>query len=87
MTVETYESVRGQAYTGHMRDASKLRAKGKKKAEEPSQLNESNEQMTCLLQHLHNVGVLEDVGTNILQDSIVQIAFTQVLNKLDIVTT
>ena len=36
---------------------------------------------------MHNVGVLEDVGTNVWQDLVVQIAFNQVLNELDIVTT
>ena len=36
---------------------------------------------------MHNVGVPEDIGTNDLQDPVVQIAFNQVLNELDIVTT
>ena len=43
--------------------------------------------MTCPLQCLHDADVLEDVGIDVLQDPIVQIAFTQVLNELDIVMT
>ena len=43
--------------------------------------------MACLLQCLNNTGVLEDVGPDVLQDLIVQIAFNQVLNELDVVTT
>ena len=72
---------------GHCLDAPKTRSKGKERAREPSQSTKSNEQMACLLQCLHNAGVPEDVGLDVLQDPVVQIAFTQVLNKLDIVTT
>ena len=36
---------------------------------------------------MHNAGVPKDIGLNILQDPVVQIAFNQVLNELDIVTT
>ena len=81
------ESTRGQAYKGHISDTPKSEAKEKEKVGEPSHLIRSNKQLACLLQHLYDVGVLKDVGTDILQDPIVQIAFTQVLNKLDIVIT
>ena len=50
-------------------------------------MNKSDEHIACLLQCLHNADVPEDVRTDVLQDPIVQIAFTQVLNELDIVTT
>ena len=36
---------------------------------------------------MHNADVLEDDGINVLQDPVVQIAFNQVLNKLDVVIT
>ena len=87
MMVEMSESARGQAYIGQLKDALKIGTKGKEKVREPSQLMESNKQLAHLLQWLYNAGVLEDVRTDILQDPVVQIAFNQVLNKLDIVTT
>ena len=70
-----------------MSDASKYKRKGKKKAQEPSPDVESNKQLAHLLQCLHDAGVLDDIGTDILQDPVVQIAFNQVLSELDIVTT
>ena len=64
--VEMSESTRRKAYKGHTSDGPKFKAKGKKKVREPSQSIESNKQLACLLQHLHNAGVPEDVGTDIL---------------------
>ena len=78
---EASEPIRGQAYKGHTSDAPKSKSKGKEKAREPSQSVESNEQLACLLQCLHNAGVLEDIGIDVLQDPVVQIAFNQVLNE------
>ena len=45
---------------------------------------ESDEQLAHLLQHLHNTGVPEDIRINVLKDPVVQIAFNQVLNELEI---
>ena len=66
--VDMAESTTGQVYTRHLLDTPKTRSKRKKKVTDPSQLIESNEQMACLFQRLHNAGVLEDVELDILQD-------------------
>ena len=50
-------------------------------------MTKSDKQMAHLLQCLHNAGVPEDIGLDVLQDPVVQIVFNQVLNELDIVTT
>ena len=84
---ETSKPTRRQAYIGHMSNAFKSKGKEKEKAWEPSPDVESNKQLACVLQHLHNAGVPKDVEINILQDSVVQIAFKQVLNEFDIIIT
>ena len=45
---------------------------------------ESNKQLAHLLQRLHDAGVPEDVGANVIYNPVVQIAFNQVLNELEI---
>ncbi|KAG5335701.1 hypothetical protein C0989_000613 [Termitomyces sp. Mn162] len=59
--------------------------KGKGKAKEPKPSIATDEQIAHLLQQLHKAGVPEDVGADVLNNSIVQLALAQVLNKLDVV--
>ncbi|KNZ73985.1 hypothetical protein J132_08879 [Termitomyces sp. J132] len=44
-----------------------------------------DEQIAYLLQQLHKAGIPEDISADILNNSVVQLALAQVLNKLDIV--
>ena len=81
MMAKVSKLIREWAYKGHISNAPKSKSKEKEKAREPSQSVESNEQLACLLQHLQNAGVLEDIGIDVLQDPVVQIAFNQVLNE------
>lgn len=46
---------------------------------------EADKQLAHLLQQLHNAGVPEDIGIDILKSLMVQIALKQVLNELDLV--
>ena len=55
----------------HLLDAPKTKSKEKEKAREPSQSIESDKQMACLLQCLHNAGVPENIGLDVLQDLVV----------------
>ncbi|KAG5348986.1 hypothetical protein C0989_006692 [Termitomyces sp. Mn162] len=59
--------------------------KGKGKAKEPEPSTAADEQIAHLLQQLHEARVLEDIRADILNNSVVQLAPSQVLNKLDIV--
>ncbi|KAG5334149.1 hypothetical protein C0989_004290 [Termitomyces sp. Mn162] len=59
--------------------------KGKGKAKEPEPLTAANEQIAHLLQQLHEAGVPEDVGADILDNPIFQLTLAQVLNELDVV--
>ncbi|KNZ81368.1 hypothetical protein J132_01061 [Termitomyces sp. J132] len=59
--------------------------KGKGKVKEPEPLTAIDEQLAHLLQQLHKAGVPEDIGADILNNSVVQLALSQVLNELDVV--
>ncbi|KAG5351897.1 hypothetical protein C0989_004618 [Termitomyces sp. Mn162] len=59
--------------------------KGKGKAKEPEPLIAVDEQIAHLLQWLYEAGVPENIRADILNNSAVQLALAQVLNKLDIV--
>ncbi|KAG5338732.1 hypothetical protein C0989_006396 [Termitomyces sp. Mn162] len=59
--------------------------KGKGKAKEPKPSTAIDEQIAHLLQQLHEARVLEDVGADILDNPVVQLALSQVLSELDII--
>ncbi|KNZ78011.1 hypothetical protein J132_02654 [Termitomyces sp. J132] len=59
--------------------------KGKGKAKEPTPSMKADEQITHLLQQLHNAGVSEDIEADILKDLVVQLALSQVLNELEVI--
>ncbi|KAG5350012.1 hypothetical protein C0989_000718 [Termitomyces sp. Mn162] len=59
--------------------------KGKGKAKEPEPLTAMDEQIAHLLQWLHEARVPEDVGADILDNPVVQLALAQVLNELNVV--
>ncbi|KAG5336989.1 hypothetical protein C0989_011292 [Termitomyces sp. Mn162] len=59
--------------------------KGKDKAKEPELSTAMDEQLAHLLQWLHKARVLEDVSAEILNNPVVQLALSQVLNELDVV--
>ncbi|KNZ74059.1 hypothetical protein J132_08318 [Termitomyces sp. J132] len=59
--------------------------KGKSKAKELEPLTATDEQLTHLLQWLHEAGVLENIGADVLNNPVVQLALSQVLNELDVV--
>ncbi|KAG5732400.1 hypothetical protein E4T56_gene11337 [Termitomyces sp. T112] len=61
--------------------------KGKGKAKEPEPLIAVDEQIAHLLQWLYEAGVPENIRADILNNSAVQLALAQVLNKLDIVAS
>ncbi|KAG5335693.1 hypothetical protein C0989_000706 [Termitomyces sp. Mn162] len=63
--------------------SAKKKGMGKVKELEPSTL--ANEQLTQLLEQLHNARVLEDIGVDVLENPVVQLALTQVLNQFDTV--
>ncbi|KNZ80343.1 hypothetical protein J132_06324 [Termitomyces sp. J132] len=58
--------------------------KGKGKAKEPEPLTAMDEQIAHLLQWLHESRVPEDVGADILDNPVVQLALAQVLNELNV---
>ncbi|KAG6871841.1 hypothetical protein C0995_015855 [Termitomyces sp. Mi166 len=58
--------------------------KGKKKEKEQELSATADEQLVILLQQLHNTEVLKEVDAEVLKKPIAQLAFTQVLNELDI---
>ncbi|KAG5349614.1 hypothetical protein C0989_002743 [Termitomyces sp. Mn162] len=62
-----------------------VKEKGKGKAKEPEPSTAADEQLALLFQQLHKAGVPEDVGADVLKNSVVQLALAQVLNELDIV--
>ncbi|KAG5332542.1 hypothetical protein C0989_006973, partial [Termitomyces sp. Mn162] len=59
--------------------------KGKGKTKEPEPSTAVDEQIAHLLQQFHESRVPEDVGADIFNNLIVQLALAQVLNELDIV--
>ncbi|KAG5335749.1 hypothetical protein C0989_000472 [Termitomyces sp. Mn162] len=59
--------------------------KGRSKAKEPEPLTAIDKQIAHLLQWLHEARVPEDVGANILENPVVQLALAQVLSELDVV--
>ncbi|KAG5339021.1 hypothetical protein C0989_005410 [Termitomyces sp. Mn162] len=59
--------------------------KSKGKVKEPESLTTVDEQITHLLQWLHEARVPEDVSANVLNNPVVQLALSQVLNELDVV--
>ncbi|KAG5335209.1 hypothetical protein C0989_001860 [Termitomyces sp. Mn162] len=61
------------------------KVKGKCKAKEPEPLTATDEQLAHLLQWLHKARVLEDISADILNNPVVQLALSQVLNELDVV--
>ncbi|KAG5349132.1 hypothetical protein C0989_005744 [Termitomyces sp. Mn162] len=63
--------------------STKEKSKGKAREPEPSIL--VDEKLTHLLQQLYEAGVPEDVSPDILNNPVVQLALSQVLNKLDTV--
>ncbi|KNZ71492.1 hypothetical protein J132_09585 [Termitomyces sp. J132] len=58
--------------------------KGKGKAKEPEPSTATDEQIAHLFQWLCKAIVLEDIGADVLNNPIEQLALSQVLNKLDI---
>ncbi|KAG5337515.1 hypothetical protein C0989_009425 [Termitomyces sp. Mn162] len=56
--------------------------KGKDKGKEPKASTSSDEQIAHLLQWLHDAGVPEEVGANVLENSVVQLTLFQVQNQL-----
>ncbi|KAG6899666.1 hypothetical protein C0995_005258 [Termitomyces sp. Mi166 len=57
--------------------------KGKGKAKDPKPSAMADEEVTSLLQHLHNAGVPEEVHDELLDSQLVQLAFIQLLDELD----
>ncbi|KNZ76630.1 hypothetical protein J132_09375 [Termitomyces sp. J132] len=58
--------------------------KGKGKAKEPEPSTVADEQLAHLFQWLHEARVPEDIGADILNNPVVQLTLSQVLDKLDI---
>ncbi|KNZ75058.1 hypothetical protein J132_05138 [Termitomyces sp. J132] len=58
--------------------------KGKSKAKEPKPSTATDEQIAHLLQQLHKAKVPKNIGADIFNNPIVQLALAQVLNELDV---
>ncbi|KAG6860333.1 hypothetical protein C0995_012567 [Termitomyces sp. Mi166 len=59
------------------------RSKGKKKEKEQESSAAADEQLAVLFQHLHDAGVPEEVNREVLENSVAQLVFAQVLNTLN----
>ncbi|KNZ74178.1 hypothetical protein J132_07612 [Termitomyces sp. J132] len=59
--------------------------KGKSKAKEAEPLTATDEQLAYLLQQLYKARVPKDIGADILNNPVVQLALSQVLNELNVV--
>ncbi|KAG5353041.1 hypothetical protein C0989_010847 [Termitomyces sp. Mn162] len=62
-----------------------VKEKIKGKAKEPEPSTAMDEQLAHLLQQLHKARVPENIGADVFDNSVVQLALAQVLNELDIV--
>ncbi|KAG6901093.1 hypothetical protein C0995_000828 [Termitomyces sp. Mi166 len=66
---------------GQVPAIAKGKGKKKEKKQEPSAI--TDKQLATLLQHFHDTGVPEEMDMEALKNSVVQLAFMQVLNKFD----
>ncbi|KAG5350479.1 hypothetical protein C0989_010873 [Termitomyces sp. Mn162] len=62
-----------------------IKKKGKGKAKEPEPSTTMDEQLTHLLQCLHEARVQEDIGADVLKNLVMLLALFQDLNELDVI--